>query len=56
MANNFERYIGYPANMTTTLSSCSGYVKVVECHLEKINATDTELTEIDSILKGGVLL
>lgn len=56
MANNFERYIGYPANMTTTLSSCSGYVKVVECHLERINATDTELTEIDSILKGGVIL
>ena len=56
MANNFERYIGYPANITTKLSSCSGYIKVVECHLENINATDTELTEIDSILKGGVLL
>ena len=56
MANNFERYIGYPANVTTTLSSCSGYVKVLECHLENINATDTELTEIDSILKGGVIL
>lgn len=56
MANNFERYIGYPANMTTTLSACSGYVKVVECHLENINATDAELTEIDSILKEGVIL
>lgn len=56
LANNFQRYIGFPANYTTKLSNCSGYVKVLECHLENVNATNTELTEIESLLKEGVLI
>ena len=56
LANKFEKYIGYPANVTTTLASCSGFVNVLECHLENINASDSELNEIESLLKGGILV
>lgn len=56
MAKEFNKYIGYPSNFTTTLGSCSGFVKVLECHLENINATKSELEEIDSILKEGVII
>lgn len=56
LASRFEKYIGYPANITTTLASCSGFVNVLECHLENINATDSELNEIESLLKGGIIV
>jgi len=56
LANKFEKYIGYPANVTTTLASCSGFVNVLECHLENINASDSELNEIESLLKGGIIV
>lgn len=56
MAEGFENYIGYPSNFTATIGSCNGFVKVLECHLENINATKSELEEIDSILKEGVII
>lgn len=56
LANNFQKYVGFPANYTTKLSSCTGYVKVLECHIENVNATSSELTEIESLLKEGVLV
>lgn len=56
LAKDFDRYIGYPANFTSTIGSCKGYIKVVESHLEGINATNSELEEIDSILKDGVIV
>ena len=56
LASNFQKYIGYPANYTTKLSSCSGFVKVLECHIENVNATNSELTEIETLLKEGVLV
>ena len=56
MAKEFNKYIGYPSNFTAKLGSCSGFVKVLECHLKNINATKSELDEIDSILKEGVII
>ena len=56
LAKNFQKYIGYPANYTTKLSACSGFVKVLECHIKNVNATSSELTEIDTLLKEGVLV
>ena len=56
MANGFENYIGYPSNFTATIGSCNGFVKVLEFHLENTNATRSELEEIDSILKEGVII
>lgn len=56
MANDFQKFIGYPSNVTTTLSTCTGFVNVLECHLENINATSSELMEIETLLKGGIIV
>ena len=56
MADGFENYIGYPSNFTATIGSCAGYVKVIECHIENANATNSELTEINTMLQEGVIV
>lgn len=56
LAKNFSNYVGYPSNSTVTLSSCKGYTKVQEIHLENVPATNNELTDIETKLKGGVII
>lgn len=56
MATNFETLQGYPANEYTTLAQCSGYVQIDSVHVEGISATDQELTEIETLLKSGVIV
>lgn len=56
LADNFPAFDGYPANKTTTLASCSGFVKCEVCHVENIPATDAELSEIEMLLKGGIII
>ena len=56
LADNYRHYIGKPSNFTSTLGSCHGYTEVIECHLENVNATNSELDEIDALLKGGVIV
>lgn len=56
LAASFDNYQGIPSNHTTILGSCSGYVKCVECHLENIPATNQELSQIETLLKTGVLI
>lgn len=53
---NQNQYEGYPSNMTLLLSNCSGYTKVREIHLVNIPCTESEFDEIESLLKGGVLI
>lgn len=55
MANNFPAYVGKPANFTTTVGTCKGFIKCVVDHLENIPATADELTEIDTLLQQGIL-
>ena len=56
-ANNFNEFYGKPSNKTVRLSSCSGYTKVKDVHIEKISsATDDELNEIETLLKEGVII
>lgn len=56
-ANNYNKYHGFPANVTVKLGQCSGYTKVLDCHLTNIDrATDSELQEIERLLKTGVIL
>lgn len=45
---------GYSAGVGGKLSSFSGYVECSDVKLDGVNATDTELTMIESLLKGGV--
>ena len=56
VAKNQNRFTGYPAFITRTLSSCSGYTEVYSCHLENIPCTSDELNEIENLLKAGVIL
>lgn len=51
-----NRFIGYPSFITDFIANLKGYTEITEVHLENIHATSAELTEIESILKSGVLL
>lgn len=53
---NQNKYTGYPSFLTRELGSLSGYTEIESIHLEGVNATDDELTEIVSLLKSGVIL
>lgn len=56
MADGFENYIGYPSNFTATIGTCTGFIKVIECHIENTTATNSELTEINTMLQEGVIV
>lgn len=49
-------FTGYPSFITMKLSDCSGYTEIESVHLENLSATEQELSEIESLLKGGVIL
>lgn len=51
--NVFE---GYPAYYTSTLADVSGYTTIESIRLQGIPATEPELEEIETLLKGGVIL
>lgn len=54
---DFKKFKGYPSNIRATLNSLSGYVEVEYIHLDDIaGATDTELEEIETLLKQGVII
>lgn len=57
LAAGYNQYKGYPSNITAALSSLSGYTEIEHIHLTGIDgATDTELTEIETLLKKGVII
>lgn len=57
MSNGVSGQGGYPANTYVKLDQCDGFTKVKYCHLTGISgATDTELDEIESLLKEGVIV
>lgn len=57
VAKNYNSFYGYPANITAKLSSFSGYLRVKDVHVENVpGATDEEKREIESLLKGGVIV
>lgn len=51
-----NKFSGYPSFISSYLSDLTGYTEVYSIHLEGISATGTELSEIEQILKGGVIL
>lgn len=53
---DYEQFKGYPSNVTMQLSSCTGFTSVREITLNGLPFTDGELTELKSILEGGVIL
>lgn len=56
LPDKFNSFVGYPSNITKKLSECSGYTEVDNIHLENIPATEAEISEIESLLKSGVLI
>lgn len=57
LAQGYNTFKGYPSNITSTLSSLVGYTEVEHVHLTGIaGATDTELEEIENLLKKGVII
>lgn len=57
ISNGISGQGGYPANTYVKLDQCTGFTKVKYCHLTGIgSATDTELEEIESLLKEGVII
>lgn len=56
VATTFAALRGYPTNYSVQLGSCSGNVIVSDVHVNGINATDNELSEIEQILKSGVIV
>ena len=53
---NYGNYKGYPSNITAKLNTLSGFTVVDKIHLENIPATMEEKTEIETLLKQGVLI
>lgn len=56
VASNIQGYVGEACNYTTSLGSCSGFTMVEYCHIDNVTATPGELSEIEALLKQGVIL
>ena len=52
----FKDIKGYKSNITKALNLCRGFTKVDTIHLSVPGANAAELTEIESLLKQGVLI
>lgn len=53
--SSYNKFYGYPSNITETLGNLRGFTKVDAVHLEGIKATQNELKEIEQLLKDGVI-
>lgn len=56
LADNFPAFNGYPANKLTYIGDCTGYIKCDECHVEQVPGTDAELSELENLLKSGIII
>lgn len=54
LASGFNHFQGYPANISGKLSEQSGYIKINSIDLTGIVATESELSELRDILRGGI--
>ena len=53
---NFNKFYGKPTFKTVTLKNQSGFTKVRDINLSNINLTSTEIDELESLLKEGVII
>ena len=54
LPDGYKSFYGYPANISGTIGSFSGFTVVDSVKLKGIPGTDAEIAEIENILKGGV--
>lgn len=50
-----NKFMGYPSFITENLSDIGGYTEIESVHLEGIFGTEQEISEIETLLKGGVI-
>lgn len=55
VAENFDTFSGLPSNSYVQIGDCSGFIKVSDCRIISQTAYDTELAEIEMLLKTGIL-
>lgn len=53
---NQQRVLGYPSNIPGPLSKVTGYVEVRDIQVRSSIATEGEITEIEEIVRGGILI
>lgn len=56
VARQDTHYTGYRTNYTDKVSSFTGIVKARQIHVHGINATDNELSQIETLLKDGIII
>lgn len=56
VADNQNKYTGYPAHMTKYLNEVHGYTEWEQVWFKDIPATDPELQELKTLLDGGIIL
>lgn len=49
-------FSGYPSHITTTLANITGFTIIETGHFEFMSCTQTEINEIENLLKGGVFI
>lgn len=55
LAEGFNHFKGKPSNISTNLSSISGYTEIESIHLDGIACTENERDEIRALLYNGVI-
>lgn len=53
---NFQGFKGWPSNITAEIGSLTGYTEIEYIHVEIDSATDEEKSEIERLLKEGVII
>lgn len=54
--DTYGETVGYCSDASLSLGEATGYIKCKEVHLERISqATDSEMSELESLLKEGVI-
>lgn len=56
LPDNYAHYHGFPSNITSKLGNLSGYTVVSNIHLDGLNATAEEVSELENILKTGIII
>lgn len=54
--SNVEHFVGQTSNITAYLGNCSGFTMCEYVHIDGVSATSEEITEIEALLKAGVIL
>jgi len=54
--SNIQHYAGQTSNITMSLGACRGFTMCEFVHIDGVSATSEEITEIESLLRTGVIL